>query len=269
MKAKRTLLALNALLVSILACNLPGGQGPAPQQPDLAATITAQALILLQSSNTPASTSTPAFTEVASLTPTVTLTPTPAVPEVSVTSATNCRTGPGMVYDLLYTMQPGQTATLIGKYSPDNYWIISMAGGGHCWLWGQYAVVSGNTANLPEYPPPPTPTPSLPAKPSGLQVGVSCTLVKTGSGPIFLFVNAVHAEITWQDNAANEDGYYVWRNDTLIATLSPDTTGVEDDTRLPAIYAAGDPPPSVTYTVQAFNATGKSKKISKSVSCGG
>ena len=266
MNTKRTLLALSVLLVAILACNLPAG--PAAQQPDLAATITAQALILLQTSNTPASTSTPAFTEVPSLTPTITLTPTPAVPEVSVTAATNCRTGPGTVYDLVYTMQPGQTATLIGKYSSD-YWVISMAGGGHCWLWGQYAVASGNTANLPEYPPPPTPTPSLPANPSDLKVKVTCTLEKHGSGPIFIFVNAVHAKITWEDNASNEDGYYVWRGDALIGTLSPNTTGIEDDTSLPAIYKVGDPPPSVTYSVQAFNSAGKSKKISRNVSCGG
>src|SRR5512146_1574371 len=112
MSAKRMLLAVNALLVAILACNLPAGQNPA-QPPDLAGTITAQALILMQSSNTPVFTSTPPFTEVPSSTPTPSLSPTPTTPQVSVTSATNCRTGPGIAFDLLATLQPGQTAEVV------------------------------------------------------------------------------------------------------------------------------------------------------------
>ena len=48
MRSKRVLLAVNVLLVAILACNLPGGQATATPtgQVDLAATITAQALTL-------------------------------------------------------------------------------------------------------------------------------------------------------------------------------------------------------------------------------
>jgi hypothetical protein len=268
MKAKRSLIALNVLLAAILACNMPSAapgtgqpQQPQQQQPDLAGTITAQALYLIQASETPA------FTDVPTLTPTITLTPTPTVPQVSVTSATNCRTGPGTEYDLLYTLQPGQVAELVGKYTPLSYWVIKNPAGGICWLWGQYAVTSGNIANLPEYPPPPTPTPSMPANPSGLKVSVSCSMIKSGSGPILLFVEAVHAVITWQDNASNEDGYYVYRNDTQIGDLSPNTTGIEDDTTLPALYKVGSPPPSVTYSVQAYNSAGKSKRISKTVTC--
>ena len=260
MKANRILIALNALLIAILACNLPSAQNPV-KPPEPAGPNTDQAPVVLVVTGTPGPTETP------SLTPTITLTPTPQVPQVSVTAATNCRTGPGVGYDLLYTMQPGQTAQIIGKYTPDNYWIINMPSGGICWLWGQYAVVTGNVAPLPEYPPPPTPTLSLPANPSGLKVHVACTLVHKASGPLFLIYNEVHAEITWQDNAANEEGYHVYRDDDLIATLSPDTTGVEDDTTLPGLYALGSPPPSVTYSVQAFNSAGDSKKISKSVDC--
>src|SRR5512143_1015514 len=158
MKAKRTLIAVNALLVAILACNLPSPQNPA-QQPAPATTET-PAMVVLVSSDTPAVTETP------SLTPTITLTPTPSVPEVTVTSATNCRTGPGTEYDLLYTLQPGQVAQIIGKYTARNYWVINFPGGTMCWLWGQYAVVSGNVAAVAEYAVPPTPTPTIPAAPS-------------------------------------------------------------------------------------------------------
>jgi hypothetical protein len=261
MKAKRTMLAVDALLVGILACNLPRIQSIA-QPPDLAGTITAQAVILLQSSNTPVFTSTPVFTDTPLMTPTTTLTPTPSVPEVNVTSATNCRTGPGTVYDLVFTLQPGQALQIVGRDTPDNYWIINMPGGGTCWLWGQFAVVSGNIAALPDYPPPPTPTLSLPPAPSGLKLNYHCTL---SSSP-FLH-NDVHVNLSWQDNAQNENGYYVYRDNTLLVTLGPNATSYSDDTTMVALIIVGSTPPSITYSVQAFNDGGKSKKISKSISC--
>lgn len=261
MRSKPTLIALNALLAAILACNLPSAQSPV-RPPDLAGTITAQAIILYQSSNTPSFTSTPELTATPSLTPTVTLTSTPSVPQVSVTSATNCRTGPGTVFDLLYTLQPGQAAELIGKDTLDDYWVIKMPSGGTCWLWGQYAVVSGNVAALPEVPPPPTPTPSLPLAPSNFHVNFHCSL----NGSPFLH-NDVHVSLTWQDNATNEDGYYIYRDGDLLATLDPDMTSISDDTTMVALIVVGSTPPQITYSVQAFNSAGKSKKVSKSISC--
>lgn len=261
MKAKRTLIAVNALLVAILACNLPSNQSVA-QPPDLAGTITAQAMILLESSNTPTFTSLPAFTETPSLTPTVTLTPTPSVPQVTVTAATNCRTGPGTEYDLLFTLQPGQVAQIVGTDLPDNYWIINMPGGGVCWLWGQYAVVSGNIAGLQQFAVPPTPTPSIPANPSGLKITFHCALSNVG-----LLHNDVEVDLSWQDNATNEDGYYVYRDNDLLVTLDANSTSYSDTARQPALKIVGNPNPTTTYSVQAFNAAGKSKKISKSISC--
>lgn len=261
MKGRRTLIAVNALLVAILACSLPAGPPPAPS-PDLAGTITPQAMALPQASLTPVSTFAPALTDVSSLTPAPTGSPTPSIPQVNVTAPTNCRTGPGLVYDLLYTMQPGQTAEIIGKDTPDNYWIVKMPGGGTCWLWGQYAAVSGDTAALPEYPPPITPTPSLPADPTGLHASFSCSMSLSPFPH-----NDVHVDLTWQDNAKNEQGYYIFRDGTLLATLQADTSSFSDNTTMVALIPPGGPPPHITYTVQAFNQAGKSKQLSKSISC--
>lgn len=259
MKAKRTLIALNLLLAAILACNLPAGQSPA-QVPDLAATITALSNVSLDVSDTPAAPPAAAFTETPSLTPTITLTPTPTIPQVTVSSATNCRTGPSMAYDLLYTMQPGQSAEVIGKDTADNYWIIKMPNGGICWLWGQYASVSGNIAALPEYAIPPTPTPSLPANPSGFKVQKQCTIVP------MQFHYLVHVELSWQDNATNETGYYVFRNDTKIATLGANETSFGDDAVQNIVPPPGSAQP-ITWSIQAFNDAGKSKKVSKTITC--
>ncbi len=164
MKSKRIPLAGSVVVLAILACNLPAGQAtPTPTaEVDLAATVTAQALTL----EAPTATAAPP-TE----TPTITPTGTPTVPQVTVSSATNCRTGPSTVFDLLYTQQPGQTSEVIGKNTPTGYWIIKYPGG-TCWLWGQYATVSGDTSGLTEYALPFTPTPSLPAAPTHFDVGL-------------------------------------------------------------------------------------------------
>ncbi len=84
--------------------------------------------------------------------------PPPSPPEaaapqettVSVSTATNCRTGPDINYSLVLTFQPGASAVVVGKYSPTNYWIINTPTGGTCWLWGAYASVQGDTSKLPE-----------------------------------------------------------------------------------------------------------------------
>src|SRR5258708_27289419 len=137
MSARPMIFVVNLLLLAILACNLSGGQ-PAGT-PDLAATITAQALLLSGATDTPG----------------VSGSMTPSVAEVRVTASTNCRTGPSTAYDLVLKMNPGQTVPLVGKDTQDNYWIINNPSGGTCWLWGQYAAVGGKTAALPEFPDPP------------------------------------------------------------------------------------------------------------------
>ncbi len=83
------------------------------------------------------------------------------VPVVSVTTNTNCRVGPGKAYDIIGALRVGETAEIVGKYPDSNYWIIFEPNvGRECWLWGYYAVVSGDTDQLTVYVPPPLPTPT-------------------------------------------------------------------------------------------------------------
>ena len=52
---------------------------------------------------------------------------------------------PSMVYDLIGALLLGEQAVVVGKYTPGNYWIINnLDAAGTCWLWGQYATVTGN-----------------------------------------------------------------------------------------------------------------------------
>jgi len=256
MKSRRIIVALNAIVVAALACTIGqmrGSDQSDAAEPDLAATITAQALTLQAPTQTPGPP-----TE----TPTPAASSTPTIPQVSVSSATNCRTGPSVAYDLLWTMQPGQTAEVVGKHTPSGYWIIKYPNG-QCWLWGQYATVSGNIGPLPEYPQPPTPTPSKPAAPTTYKAVASCAPI-----PATLTL-AVHVTLTWADEATNEEGYRIFRNDVLLATLAANSTSFEHDTTLglaPAVFPPV-PGPSIKYGIQAFNGAGGSAVKEKSIGC--
>ena len=258
MRVNRIPFAITVLLIAVLACDVSAT--PTAPTPDLPGTITAQALALLNPNSTPTSTSTPAPLN----TPTPAFTATSSVPMVSVTSPTNCRTGPGTVYDLVYTMNPGESAQIVGKDTPDNYWIIDNPSGGTCWLWGQYAVISGTTEGLQEYPPPPTPTPAEPAAPKNFKGTAACS----PSGTIF--IENVHVSLTWTDVANNEDGYHIYRNGSLLSTLAPDSTSFSDDATFSTLISLGTtppPPPAVKYGIEAFNAAGSSSRKEVTLHC--
>lgn len=169
---RKIVLAVSVLsMVALAACNLPGGQDP---NVGLALTITAQALLLQPGANPqpqpggqqqPQDSPVPQFTSTPEFTPTPSLSPTPTVPQATVSVNTNCRTGPGKLYDQIDALLVGQTAEVVGKNSSlPNYWVIKrLNGSGTCWLYGEFATVTGNTSNLQEFAIPATPTPALPA----------------------------------------------------------------------------------------------------------
>jgi uncharacterized protein YgiM (DUF1202 family) len=160
------------------ACNLP--ISPIVQG-DMLATLFAQTMsaqtnvadivagtLGAMATDTPLFTLTPPFTLTPSLTPSLTLTPSPtltptsAVVTVRVSVDTNCRTGPGKVYDMSGSLLVGQTAEVVGRAADNQYWVIRDPKDptNICWLWGYYATLAGNTAALPVITPPPTPAPA-------------------------------------------------------------------------------------------------------------
>jgi hypothetical protein len=158
------------LVMAALACNL-GGEEPA--DPDQVATAVAETLAVQQSQTAAAApptdapappTSTPEVIESPTITLTATLaeTATPAVPLVSVSTNTNCRTGPGVVYAYRGALLVGETAEVVARSTAGNYWYIVNPDnpGEFCYLWGEYASVAGNTSVLPAFTPPPSPTPT-------------------------------------------------------------------------------------------------------------
>ena len=85
---------------------------------------------------------------------------TSAVPLVQVSVPTNCRTGPGIIFDQVSVLNVGREIKVVGRDGFGYYWVVeNPAGSGTCWLWTRYASVTGDTSNLPVWTSPPTPTP--------------------------------------------------------------------------------------------------------------
>jgi hypothetical protein len=155
-KCHKSLAAL-ALVLAILACNAPTAQSQLNPASDLAATITALAATV--QSQAGASTATPATQDSPQAPDPMAGSPEPSTPRVSVSMDTNCRTGPSTAYDSVGALLVGQSAEVVGKYSSANWWIIRNPNEpGFCWIWGQYASLTGDSSSLPEMTPPPLPT---------------------------------------------------------------------------------------------------------------
>ena len=87
---------------------------------------------------------------------------------VSVSINTNCRTGPGISYDLRGALLVGETEEIVAVSTAPNYWYIKNPDreGEFCYLWGEYATVVGETQALPKFTPLPSPTPTNTPTPS-------------------------------------------------------------------------------------------------------
>ncbi len=103
------------------------------------------------------------FTPTLGLTPTFTLFPTPLTPLISVSVPTNCRSGPGKVYDRVGALLVGEVAEVFGREATSNYWYIRNPESEpeFCWVWGKYATLTGPALFMPVFTPPPTPTATL------------------------------------------------------------------------------------------------------------
>lgn len=159
MISRHVICVLTIITVTLSACTSPTAapQAEPTSGPDLALTITAQANMLQAVTLTAlAPTSTPE--SAATTAPPVTETPSRVI--VTVSANTNCRSGPGVVYEIIGALTVGQQAEVVGQNSSAGYWIINNpTGPGTCWLWEEHTTITGDTASLQEFAVPPTTTP--------------------------------------------------------------------------------------------------------------
>ena len=251
MKKKNLLVILSVTLFISLACNI--GNTATPNNNTVATSV---ALTLEAGEpippTVPLPTMPPAIPPTAVFTLTIALTATPSVPMVSVSEDTNCRTGPSKAYDQIGALMSNETAEVVGKNTPSDYWIIKNPDrNGNCWLWGYYATVAGNTANLQEYAVPPTPTPVPTATPTGPNGPQNLTILNQVCSVLTLPNYAFIFTLTWDDNSLDEDGFHLYRDGVLISVV-PANQNIEAIT---GNAISGVP---MQFGVSAFNGAGES-----------
>jgi uncharacterized protein YgiM (DUF1202 family) len=192
--AMQTQVAL--MVASTFAAQTVAANVPVPTQTNLA-TSTPESTLTPSLTPTPSDTLTPTFTN------TLTLTNTPTIPMVSVSSLTNCRTGPGTAYDKVGTLIKGETAEVIGRGVNLDYWIIKLPSKPltTCWLWSNYATVTGNTSGLTIYYPPATPTVQFTATPPATFEVAYFSIETCGGGVWKIKFHLINSgSVTWESN---------------------------------------------------------------------
>lgn len=163
------LVSVIVLLVASLACTQ--STTVAPPDPNALNTSIAQTVSARQTEaalNNPATVTFTFAPELPTLTlePTLSVTPdfTPTLetPLITVDVDTNCRTGPGAEFERVGILLVGETAEIIGREPTGKYWYIrnpdeTEGGMEYCWVWGEYATVTGNILPLLFLSPPPPP----------------------------------------------------------------------------------------------------------------
>jgi len=98
----------------------------------------------------------PAITATATPSPTPTVTPSPTLgpPHAIALQNSNCRAGPGSIYDVLDYLLA--------------WWVVARpGGGGDCWIANYLTDERGDLSGVPVVPAPPTPTPADTTPPGG------------------------------------------------------------------------------------------------------
>ncbi len=260
-------LAASSLVLSILACSAPAR--PAQNQPNYVATITAQAALIGQPTGQATATTAASTSQAPTDIPT---TPTSSAATAQVTNNTNCRSGPGANYALVTTLSAGQTVTIVGQDTADNYWIVDNPNAsGTCWLWGQYATVSGDLGTLSQVsaPPPPTPkatkTPKpvvLPAAPTDILVLVDkgCTATKNNLGGYNIKYSV---QLSWADPDLNATGFRVYQGSTLLTTMEAGPNEYQGS----GTVVGNSDPTNINFGIQAFNKSGSSARVDVTGKC--
>jgi hypothetical protein len=238
MNSRRLISALTALLLGVLACNVPASeQDSPPSAVQTSAALTVEALLSTSVANTVTATAQQSII-VDTPAPTGTITPTYSVPMLTVLQQTNCRAGPGQDYEIVFTYLPNKKLEILGRYDPTNYWLVKSNESpiGTCWLWGEFIEVTGSYWTVSSVTPPPTSTLQPPATPSIQKWDFFCSL---GNMTI---------TIVWTDRATNEIGYRIIRDGRVVAELPADSTTYSETIEL----RSGE---SAEYYIQVYNVT--------------
>jgi hypothetical protein len=245
------------MVLILAACRMPAPEPPLTVDEQagtiIAATLTSQPEQATAFPGSPTNITATAVT--AGSTPTrgvtVTITPTFSTPMLTVLEQTNCREGPGQEYQVVFTYLAGAQLEITGRYDPNNFWLVKSPESqtGSCWLWGEYVEVTGSYWAVPSVTPPPTATLPPPQAPAIQNWTYTC------SGGDITF------NLLWEDRAADETGYRIFRDGQAVAELPANSTSWTETTPI----EAGE---EVQYYLQVYGPGGNINTSIIKLSCG-
>jgi hypothetical protein len=257
-KKHPALIAFIVLLIASLACGQPNTP-PTPDQNALDTSV-AQTVAVRQTQailNAPATatlTPTPTFTRTVTVTPVFTA--TLGIPSISVSRDTNCRVGPGEIYERVGYLLVGEVTEVFGRDPQAKYWYVRNldAGAEYCWVWGEYATVSGNVFAVPAYTPLPIPVTAFTASFAGVK---SCSTawwfdfkLTNGSGAPYRSISIIVRD-TDKGTESSVDTNDFTLNDGCNPAIQNDTLPVDETISVSS--------PSLAYNPSGHNFNAKIK----------
>lgn len=107
-------------------------------------------------------TATPTIRGGPTATPSSTPTLTPVMAETFGDPTTNLRTGPGLDFDIIAELSPGEQLPIIGRWLGFDWYLVQWpeAPNGEAWIYAPLVIVRGDITTVPAVDPPSAPTPN-------------------------------------------------------------------------------------------------------------
>lgn len=162
----KVMLSIFVLFSLLASCNMPGGQAPGTQSPEVDTIDTAvQLTVAAQLTETAGSvsatfTASPTSAPTLTLTPSATSLPTQCTPLVSANVVANVRSGPDTAYDVVGSLSQGAAAAVAGRNDASTWWYIDYpaGSGNHAWIAGTVVTAACLPAAVQVVAAPPFPT---------------------------------------------------------------------------------------------------------------
>jgi len=155
---------------------------------------------------------------------------------------TNCRSGQGAQFDLLYIAMTGEILVGVARTTLPDYVVVEIPDkpGMECWLWTRYVDLLGDWSNLPQRLPLPTPTPKI-----NFSVVYDFMDGCVGWDPAFKLTNT--GNVTYHSS-------HVKVTDTVTSTVQEHTADNFDETNgCPIVQAIPQLDPGKTGWVHAYS----------------
>lgn len=225
MKTRREFAIGVILILSILACNVPGSTdgGENPAQPSPGVTF----VVVVENTPTTAPTDTP-------IPPTATQS---IPPELTLSKNSNCRLGPSTFYNIVDQIASGKELPVIGRSEDNEWWQVVNDTGRECWIFFDNATPNQDFSSLSIGEAPPLPGIPL----NFFVIDQQCLSAQ----------KKFSVTLSWS-SGGGETAFRIFRDGKQVIELKPTKFTYKDPA---APYNK-----NVTYEIESVNANGTSER---------